>query len=87
MKRILNATLATIALVTIASPASALTGRHADEFKEGLGNKLTGRHADEFHEGLGNKLSGRFKDEFKEGLGNKGYEEDAEILRDQVGNG
>ena len=71
MKRILNATLATIALITIASPASALTGRFEQEFNEGLGNKLTGRIAQEFEEGLGNKLSGRFEQEFNEGLGNK----------------
>lgn len=55
--------------------------------EEGLGNKLTGRFEQEFNEGLGNKLSGRFREEFKEGLGNKGYDEDAAILRDQVGNG
>ena len=55
MKRILNATLATIALVTLASPASALTGRFEQEFNEGLGNKLTGRFEQEFNEGLGNK--------------------------------
>ncbi|MEM9217935.1 MAG: hypothetical protein AAGD25_26790 [Cyanobacteria bacterium P01_F01_bin.150] len=71
MKRILNATLATIALVTIASPASALTDRFEQEFKEGLGNKLTGRFEQEFNEGLGNKLSGRFEQEFKESLGNR----------------
>ena len=71
MKRILNATLATIALITVASPASALTGRFEQEFNEGLGNKLTGRIAQEFEEGIGNKLTGRFEQDFKDGIGKK----------------
>ncbi|MEB3358649.1 MAG: hypothetical protein VKK04_18125 [Synechococcales bacterium] len=53
--------------------AGGLSGRHAEEFESGLGNKgLSGRHAEEFQEGLGNKgLSGRHEEEFKEGLGNQ----------------
>ena len=71
MKRILTATLSIAAIAAFASPAAALSGRHAEEFHEGLGNKLSGRHAEEFREGLGNKLSGRHAEEFHEGLGNK----------------
>lgn len=71
MKRIFTAAIAVIALATMASPTAALSGRHADEFKEGLGNKLSDRFEQEFKDGLGNKLSGRFEEEFKDGLGNK----------------
>ncbi|MEB3212016.1 MAG: hypothetical protein VKL39_11705 [Leptolyngbyaceae bacterium] len=53
--------------------AGGLSGRHAEEFEAGLGNKgLSGRHAEEFEAGLGNKgLSDRHSEEFKEGLGNQ----------------
>ena len=55
MKRIITAAVSVIALATIASPAAALSERHAEEFKEGLGNKLSGRFQEEFQSGLGNK--------------------------------
>ncbi|MGB3493177.1 MAG: bacteriocin [Elainellaceae cyanobacterium] len=53
--------------------SGGLSGRHREEFFEGLGNKgLSERHREEFHEGLGNKgLSERHSEEFYEGLGNK----------------
>ena len=87
MKRFLTATLSVIALATLASPASALSGRFEQEFNEGLGNKLSGRFEQEFNEGLGNKLSGRFEQEFNEGLGNKWDESGTESLHSQVDHG
>ena len=55
MKRILTAALSIAAVAAFTSPAVALSGRHAEEFHEGLGNKLSGRFEEEFKQGLGNK--------------------------------
>ncbi|MGF1513518.1 MAG: hypothetical protein ACFB5Z_07465, partial [Elainellaceae cyanobacterium] len=59
MKRIITATVSVIAIAAFASPSIALSGRHAEESHEGLGNKLSGRFEEEFKEGFGNKNSGR----------------------------
>jgi len=75
-----------VAIASFASPALALSGRHADEFQDGLGNKLSGRHADEFQDGLGNKLNERFEEEFQDGLGNKLNERFEEEFKDGMGN-
>lgn len=71
MERFFTAALCAIAIVSANSPALALSGRFAQEFADGLGNKLSGRFEQEFEEGLGNKLSGRIEQEFEDGLGNK----------------
>lgn len=70
MKPLITAVTATLAIATIAAPASALTGRHAEEFRAGLGNKYSNRQRYEFYEGLDNK-SNRQRQEFSAGLGNK----------------
>ncbi|MGK7888703.1 MAG: hypothetical protein AB4042_05170 [Leptolyngbyaceae cyanobacterium] len=52
--------------------AGGVSGRTAEEFQEGLGNKgVAGRTKEEFEAGLGNKLSGQSKESFEEGLGNR----------------
>ncbi|MEB3233581.1 MAG: hypothetical protein VKJ64_21410 [Leptolyngbyaceae bacterium] len=52
--------------------AGGLSGRSADDFQEGLGNKgISGTTKEEFEAGLGNKLSGESKESFEEGLGNR----------------
>lgn len=57
MKRILTATLAAIATISVATPALALAGRQAEAFYGGLGNKLSERHTEELYDGFGNKDS------------------------------
>ncbi|MGF1538052.1 MAG: hypothetical protein ACFB4J_16430 [Elainellaceae cyanobacterium] len=69
MKRIITATVSVIAIAAFASPAAALSGRHAEAFREGLGNKLSGRFEQEFEEGLGNKAYSRLEEELYENLG------------------
>ncbi|MGF1536099.1 MAG: hypothetical protein ACFB4J_06385 [Elainellaceae cyanobacterium] len=56
MKRMITIAASMVAIAAFASPAAALSGRHAEEFREGLGNKLSGRNAEELREGMGNKL-------------------------------
>ena len=71
MKLMITTLLATAALATFASSAQSLEDRHAEEFREGLGNKLSERTEQSFYDGLGNKLSERTEQSFYDGLGNK----------------
>ncbi|MEO1520779.1 MAG: hypothetical protein AAFU78_08375 [Cyanobacteria bacterium J06633_2] len=54
-------------------------GELSDDQLDSVAGGLSDRHAEEFRDGLGNKgLSGRHAEEFKAGLGNKGVESDPE---------
>ena len=86
MKQMITALLTTMALAAFATPATALEGRHGEEFYEGLGNKLSERTSQEFYDGLGNKLSERTSQEFYDGLGNKLSDRHQESFEDGLGN-
>lgn len=60
----------------------------SDSQLEGVAGGLSGRHEEEFFDGLGNKgLSERHSEEFREGLGNKAYQDDQQNLGEDFGNG
>lgn len=60
----------------------------SDDQLESVAGGLSGRHEEEFFDGLGNKgLSERHSEEFQEGLGNKTYQDDQQNLSEDFGNG